>query len=213
MGGSRPSRLVTRRSESSVPQRFRNKGSWILFPRMRMMRKRRGGIGAVTVTPVRCSTGPARPACLMTLVLLLLRLPDGEVPLRRERPMAASTGRAPGTQAPPVAGERERTSPRLLLRPRRPGASGEGVGRRRGDLLARTFASWTRSVQGTQLLVRRRWFPQVDRLRRGTGPASLRSSTHLRSLYPLPRRPMRMPGWGKSRLGWQTRVLMGHWHP
>ena len=119
------------------------------FPpmKMMMMMMKRGGVGAVAVTPVRCSTGLARPACLTTLNPLRLRLPDGGVPLRRERPMAASTGRTPGARASPVARNRERTGPCLLLRPRRPGASGEGVGRRRGDLLVGTFASWTRSVQ------------------------------------------------------------------
>ena len=127
MGGSWPSRFVVRRSESGVSQGFRSRGFLIFFPLMRMMMKRRGGIGAVTVTPVRCSTGSARLACLMTLALLSLRLPGGGVPLRRERPMAASTGRTPGTRAPPLAGGRDRTSPRFLLRPRRPRAPAGGL--------------------------------------------------------------------------------------
>ena len=44
---------------------------------MMMMMMKRGGIGPVTVTLVRCSTEPARPACLTTLIPLRLRLPDG----------------------------------------------------------------------------------------------------------------------------------------
>ena len=58
--------------------------------------KKRGGIGAVTVTPVRCSMGPARPACLTALIPLRLRLPGGGIrsggnglwPLRRGGPLA-----------------------------------------------------------------------------------------------------------------------------
>ena len=165
-----------------------------------------GGIGADTTTPVRCSTGPARLAFLMTLALLRLRLPGGGVPLRRERPLAASTGRARGTRVPLAAGGRGRTSPRLQLRPRRRGAPAGAPGRRRRNLLARTFAPWTRNVRGTQLLVLWQWLPRVDQLRRGIGPDSPRSSTRPRPSCPHRRRPTEIPGRGRPRQGWLVRA-------
>ena len=178
-GGARPSRSGTLGSKWNVLHRFGNRGIQIPFPPMGMMMMIRGVIGAVMVSPVRCSTGPARSACPMTSVPLLLRLPDGGAAFRRERLMAASTGRTPVTPAAPVAGARRRIFSRRLLRGYRPVASADGVRQHRGDRLLRTSVCLTRGGRVTGRSVGGRWLPQAVRLRRVSGPAFLPCSTRV----------------------------------
>ena len=138
------------------------------FPQTRMMI--RGVIGVVMVSPVRFSTGPARPGWAMTLVPLLLRPPDGGAAIRRERLLAASTGRAPVSPAALVAGTRGRVTPRHPLRVLRLVASGGGMRRHRGVRLVRTSVRLTRDGRATGWSVGGRRFPRAVRLCRVFGP-------------------------------------------
>ena len=204
-----PTRLVARGIVSRIPREFCSRGIPIIFARMRMMMMMAcGGIGAGTITLVRSFTGPARLAFLMTSVLTRLRLPRGGGPRRRDRPLATSTGWAPGMRVLLSAGERGQAFPCPRLRPKRRGVPAGSRGGRIRRLLARTFAPLTRSVRGTLLLVLRPRPPQVGQSRLGTGPGSQRSLTRLRPIHSPRRRLKRVFGRGKPRRDWRARALV-----
>ena len=210
MGWTPRARLLVRRIVSGIPREFCSRGTPVLFARMRMMMMTRGGIGVGTVALVRSFTEPARLAFLMTSVLSRLRLPRCGGPRRRDRPLAASTERAPVTRVPLSTGERRRAFPCPRLQPRRRWAPAGSHGGRSRKQLVRTFAPLTRSVRGTLLLVLRPRPPRVVQSRLGTGPGSRRILTRPRPSHPPRRRLTGVSDRGMPHRGCRARALVRH---
>ena len=131
-----------------------------------------GLIGMVLVPPARSTTGTARPGSTTTLALVLVCPPDGGMPIRRERLMAASTGRALILPMEVVPGMLGGVFPRLLLQVRRLGRFSGGM-RGRGCIRpARTSVRLTRGGRAMLRLVGVRQLPPAVHHCGGTGPGS-----------------------------------------